>query len=137
MRPFFVESVGVGAPKPQVSRLCVGTLSQWRKRHTRPATGATLKCAMQSVSPVRPLVTMERISASPGMAWATLEAMFRIDVRPILSTITAPTLVIHAREHRCAPVYSGRYLADHISDALWPYVDGMDHAFWLTIPTRS
>ena len=30
------------------------------------------------------------MSASPGMARATLEAAFRIDVRPILPTLAAP-----------------------------------------------
>ena len=80
-------------------------------------TGAALKCVMPSVRSIRQLGTLERMSASPGMARATLEAMFRIDVRPILPTITAPTLVIHARDDRCAPVQSGRYLADHIPGA--------------------
>ena len=59
---------------------------------------------------------LERMCASPGMARATLEAGFRIDVRPILPTITAPTLVIHARED-LVPVQGGRYLADHIPGA--------------------
>ncbi len=47
------------------------------------------------------------------MARASYEAMFRIDVRPILPTITMPTLVMHAREDPI-PVQYGRYLADHI-----------------------
>ena len=70
------------------------------------------------------------------MARATLEALFRIDVRPILPTITAPTLVIHAREDRCAPVQGGRYLADHIPGARLLEVEGVDHAFWFTEPDR-
>ena len=41
---------------------------------------------------------VERMCASPGMARASLESVFRIDVRPILPTITVPTLVIHASE---------------------------------------
>ena len=48
------------------------------------------------------------MSASPGMARATVESEFRIDVRPILPTITAPTLVIHARDD-AVPVQGGRY----------------------------
>ncbi len=61
---------------------------------------------------------------------------FRIDVRPILSTITAPTLVIHAREDP-VPVQFGRYLADHIPGARYLEVDGVDHAaLWLTEPAR-
>jgi pimeloyl-ACP methyl ester carboxylesterase/class 3 adenylate cyclase len=99
-------------------------------------TGAALKCVMPSVRSIRQLGTSERMSASPGMARATLEALFRIDVRPILPTITAPTLVIHAREDRCAPVQGGRYLADHIPGARLLVVEGVDHAFWFTEPGR-
>jgi class 3 adenylate cyclase len=62
--------------------------------------------------------------------------MLGIDVRPILPTITVPTLVIHARDDRCAPVQSGRYLADHIPGARFLEVEGTDHAPWLTDPDR-
>jgi class 3 adenylate cyclase/pimeloyl-ACP methyl ester carboxylesterase len=77
---------------------------------------------------------LERMCASPGMARATLEAAFRIDVRPILPTITVPTLVIHARED-VMPVQWGRYLADHIPGARYLEVDG-DGAPWFTEPDR-
>ena len=77
----------------------------------------------------------ERMSASPGMARATLEAVFRIDVRPILPTITVPTLVIHARDD-IMPVQWGRYLADHIPGAQLLEVDGEDHVPWLADPDR-
>ena len=76
---------------------------------------------------------LERMSASPGMARATAEAAFRMDVRPILPTITAPTLVIHAREDPI-PVQGGRYVADHIPGARLLEVDGADHAPWFTDP---
>ena len=75
------------------------------------------------------------MSASPGMARATIESAFRIDVRPILPTITAPTLVIHARDDPI-PVQGGRYLADHIPGARLLEVDGADHAPWFTDPDR-
>jgi class 3 adenylate cyclase len=67
------------------------------------------------------------------MARTTLEAGFQLDVRPILSAIVAPTLVIHAREDP-VPVQVGRYLADHISGARYLEVDGADHAPWFTEP---
>ena len=38
------------------------------------------------------------MSASPGMARATLEATFHMDVRSILSAISVPTLVVHATD---------------------------------------
>jgi pimeloyl-ACP methyl ester carboxylesterase len=98
-------------------------------------SGATHKCIIPSVRSMRQLGMVERMCASPGMARATLEALFRIDVRPILPTITAPTLVIHARGD-LIPVQGGRYLADHIPGARMLEVDGTDHAPWLTEPDR-
>ena len=76
---------------------------------------------------------VERMSASPGMARAALEAVFRTDVRSILPTITAPTLVIHGRDE-VIPVQEGRYVADHIPGARLLEVDGANHAPWLADP---
>ena len=98
-------------------------------------SGATLSIAAPSVFGRLPWLAMfERMCASPGMARASLEAAFRIDVRPILPTITMPTLVIHAREDRVVPVQLGRYLADHIPGARYLEVDGADHLPWLSDP---
>ena len=98
-------------------------------------SGAALKGLLPSVRSIRQLAMLERMCASPGMARATAEAAFRMDVRPILPTITAPTLVIHARDD-LVPVQGGRYLADHIPGARYLEVDGTDHAPWLAEPDR-
>ena len=98
-------------------------------------SGAAVKSMSPSVPSIRQLAMFERMSASPGMVRATIESTFRIDVRPILPTITAPTLVIHARDD-LMPLQCGRYLADHIPGARMLEVDGMDHAPWLTEPDR-
>jgi class 3 adenylate cyclase len=84
---------------------------------------------------MRQLGMLERMSASPGMLRATLESNLRIDVRPILPTLTAPTLVIHAREDTM-PVQFGRYLAAHIPGARYLEVEGVDHAPWFTEPDK-
>ena len=114
-------------------------LARWQElgRAARSAwgSGAALKNLLPSVPSIRQLAMFERMSASPGMARATLEAVFRIDVRPILPTITAPTLVIHARDD-IVPVQFGRYLADHIPGAQLLEVDGADHAPWFTEPDQ-
>ena len=96
-------------------------------------SGAALKCLLPSVRSLRQLAMLERMSASPGMARATLESAFRIDIRPILSTITAPTLIIHARGD-LVPVQGGRYLADHIRGARFIEFEGVDHVPWLADP---
>ncbi len=97
-------------------------------------SGAAMRGFLPSVRSIRQLGMLERMSASPGMARATLEAAMRIDVRSILPTINAPTLVVHARDDVGVPVQSGRYLAEHIPGARYLEVDGVDHAPWFTDP---
>ena len=105
-------------------------LSRW-------GSGASASVGLPSVSGrLRQLAMFERMCASPGMARAALEAAFRIDVRPILPTITAPTLVTHAREDPAVPVQFGRYLADHIPGARYLEVDAADHWPWFTEPDK-
>jgi len=104
----------------------VATNSAW-------GSGVMAKMMFPSVRSTRQLAMFERMSASPGMFRATLEANFRTDVRPILPTLTTPTLVIHAREDTM-PVQDGRYLADHIPGARYLEVEGVDHAPWFTDP---
>jgi pimeloyl-ACP methyl ester carboxylesterase len=99
-------------------------------------SGATASVSAPSVRSIRLLAMCERMSASPGMARASFEAAFLQDVRPILPTLTAPTLVIHAREDPAVPVQGGRYLADHIPGARYLEVEGVDHAPFLTEPDR-
>ena len=99
--------------------------------------GRAVKCLAPSVRSIRQLGMMERMCASPGMARATVEAGFGIDVRPILPTITTPTLIIHARGDPGVPVQYGRYLADHIRGAQILEVDGVDHAPWFTDPDTT
>jgi class 3 adenylate cyclase len=94
-------------------------------------TGAVLSIVMPSGWPIRPLAMLERMSASPGMARATFEAGFRIDVRPILPALTVPTLVMAARQSPTTPVQWGRYLADHIPGARYLEVEGMVSVLWL------
>jgi class 3 adenylate cyclase len=89
-------------------------------------SGAALSIGVPSTrASMRQRGMLERMCASPGMARATAEATFRIDVRPILPTITAPTLVIHARDD-IIPVQAGRYLADHIPGARYLELEDAD-----------
>jgi len=108
-----------------------------RAVRSRWGSGATFSITAPSASGrFRQLAMFERMCASPGMARVSLEAAFRIDVRPILPTITVPTLVIHAREDLVVPVQAGRYLADHIPGARYLEVDSADHLPWFSDPDR-
>jgi class 3 adenylate cyclase/alpha-beta hydrolase superfamily lysophospholipase len=53
-----------------------------------------------------------------------------IDIRHVLPSIYAPTLVLHARGDRVIPFQSGRYLADHIVGARFVELPTDDHAPW-------
>jgi pimeloyl-ACP methyl ester carboxylesterase len=99
-------------------------------------SGKAAQCLLPSIKSMRQLGIFERMSASPGMARATLESAFHIDVRPILPTITVPTLVIHAREDPGVPVQAGHYIADNVPGARMLELEGTDHAPWFTDPDR-
>jgi class 3 adenylate cyclase/pimeloyl-ACP methyl ester carboxylesterase len=68
-----------------------------------------------------------RLSASPATAAAVMRMLFEIDVRDVLSTIRAPTLVVHRQDNPIITVDQGRYLADHIEGASFVAVPGADY----------
>jgi pimeloyl-ACP methyl ester carboxylesterase/DNA-binding winged helix-turn-helix (wHTH) protein len=68
-----------------------------------------------------------RAAASPGAARALIEMNSLVDVRDVLGSVRAPTLVLHRRDDVDADVEEGRYLADHIPDAQFIELDGADH----------
>lgn len=71
--------------------------------------------------------TYLRMGASPGAALALTQMNAQIDIRPILSLIRVPTLVIHRTADRCLKVEEGRYLADNIPGAEFCELPGDDH----------
>jgi hypothetical protein len=54
------------------------------------------------------------------------------DVRAILSTIQAPTLVVHLRDDQLISMAAGRYVADHVPGARWVEVPGADDLWWVS-----
>ena len=58
-------------------------------------------------------------------------AAFGYDVRPLLSELSIPTLVVHRRDDPGAAVEHGRYLADHIPDATYVELSGQEHTYFL------
>ncbi len=71
--------------------------------------------------------TYLRMSASPSSAAAVIQMNNEIDVRPILSSIHAPTLVIHRSQDRTVDVEIGRYMAERIPDTTYVELPGEDH----------
>src|SRR5437660_5330582 len=71
--------------------------------------------------------TFMQMGASPGDAEDLMRMNTLIDIRDILPAIRVPTLVIHARGDRIAPIEAGRYLAEHIPNARLLELDSKDH----------
>ena len=70
------------------------------------------------------------LAATPAMAGAMFAARLEIDVRHLLPEISAPTLVVHAR-NTLLGVGHGRYLADHIDGAKYVELPGPDTLYWV------
>jgi class 3 adenylate cyclase len=72
----------------------------------------------------------QRQSVSPGVAIAMRRMLFEVDVRPVLASIQALTLVLHRRDTQWARLDHGRYLAEHIADARLVELDGDEDLFF-------
>jgi pimeloyl-ACP methyl ester carboxylesterase/class 3 adenylate cyclase len=69
----------------------------------------------------------QRVGASPGTVLSMHKMLDQIDVRDVLPSIRAPTLVLHRAETNWNRIEHGRYLAEHIPDARLVEVPGVDH----------
>jgi pimeloyl-ACP methyl ester carboxylesterase len=74
---------------------------------------------------------LQRTGASPSMGWATLQALFEIDVRDILPSVRVPTLLIHRTDDRCIPVQGARLMAERIPNAKYVELEGQDHLWFV------
>ncbi len=71
---------------------------------------------------------LERESASPGSIVTLMRANYDLDVRHVLASIHAPTLILHRVRDSLIPVAAGRYLAEHIPGAKYAEIPGTDHS---------
>jgi len=97
-------------------------------------TGQTLQVAAPSAplrGPIHDAYTrLERVSASPGTVEAIMSMVLELDVRPVLSTISVPTLVIHRAGNEYVGSEHGRYLAEQIPTARYVELPGSDHHYF-------
>jgi class 3 adenylate cyclase len=64
---------------------------------------------------------------SPGAAMAFTRMAFETDVRPALSAIQAPTLVLQRRDNQWVTAAHGRHLAEHVKGARYVELPGNEH----------
>jgi class 3 adenylate cyclase/pimeloyl-ACP methyl ester carboxylesterase len=69
---------------------------------------------------------LERLAASPGTALKLMRMNGEVDVRAVLPSIQAPTLVLHRTGDKFVDIRHSRYLAEHISGARYVELPGGD-----------
>jgi class 3 adenylate cyclase len=74
---------------------------------------------------------MQRSAVSPGMARQLIEMAKQTDLRAVLPTIQAPTLVTHQTDDMYIPVQRGREVATLIPDARFIEYPGQDQYGWI------
>jgi class 3 adenylate cyclase/pimeloyl-ACP methyl ester carboxylesterase len=67
-----------------------------------------------------------RLSAPPAACTRMYRWVLQVDVRSVLSSIQAPTLILHRAENRHYRAPMGRYLAEHILGAKYVELPGAD-----------
>ena len=72
-----------------------------------------------------------RFSAGPNMVADMVRVALEEDVRPLLSSISHPTLVLHRQGDLYVEVGAGQYLAEHIDDYRFVALPGDDHLFFV------
>jgi class 3 adenylate cyclase len=70
---------------------------------------------------------LERLSASPGALRLLFDIAGETDVREVLPSIQAPTLLLHRRDDPAIDVRHSRYLAAHLPDARYVELPGHDN----------
>jgi class 3 adenylate cyclase len=72
----------------------------------------------------------ERLAGGPGYFKAVYDLFLRTDVRPVLESIQAPTLILQRKGDRHVRVDHARYLAERIPQARLVEFDGDDHEWF-------
>lgn len=74
---------------------------------------------------------VERAVGSPARIRARVETAFAADVRAVLPSVRAPTLVVHRADERVMPSEASRRLAELMPDARHVELPGIDHIPWI------
>jgi class 3 adenylate cyclase len=72
-----------------------------------------------------------RFRGGPDKVADLIRINFEDDVRPLLSSVSVPTLVLHREGNRWIHLGAGRYLAEHIPHAKLVVLPGADHIFFV------
>jgi class 3 adenylate cyclase/pimeloyl-ACP methyl ester carboxylesterase len=103
-------------------------------------TGRTLDVAIQhipdSAELYRSLGRYERGACTPAQVGEIMRNNMSIDIRHLLPTISAPTLVLHTRGDPLVRVGQAEYIAEHVPGAVLHIGEGDFHMSWDTSRLR-
>jgi class 3 adenylate cyclase len=74
---------------------------------------------------------MQVESASPHDAVAFMRMAFEIDIRHVVPSVKAPTLILHRTDDRICHVENARWLARNIESSRYVELAGADHLPWI------
>jgi class 3 adenylate cyclase len=72
----------------------------------------------------------QRLGVSVEELGGAQQVVFESDVRPLLASVSVPTLVLHRQDDHVVHLGAGQYLAEHIPGARFVVLPGADHAFF-------
>jgi class 3 adenylate cyclase len=116
-----------GLPEDLMERFLANIKASW-------GTGASAETLAPSRAPDARFrewwARCQRLGVGPDQLADSVRGSFQCDVRPLLSSLHLPTLVLHRHGDRYIPVGAGRYLAEHIDGAKFVALPGDDHLFF-------
>lgn len=114
----------IGMPAATTEKL----LARWEENWGRTAEFLPLTApSLADDEQVRRwFVRYQRLAMPPGAALVMYRWVLTVDVRRVLPSISAPTLVLHRRGARHHRVAFGRHLAEHIPHARLVELEGAD-----------
>ncbi len=110
-------------PDPETFETVAGVIEQgmWGQAILLPLIAPSVTEDERIVSWFRKL---ERMSATPSMAAGLMRRMLEIDLRPLLSSVTAPALLLHRKDAPFIPAEGMRWLAEHLPNGQYVEVPG-------------
>jgi DNA-binding winged helix-turn-helix (wHTH) protein/pimeloyl-ACP methyl ester carboxylesterase len=127
---FAVGLTHVGTPQELEARRALASLLRLGWGLNNPAFCRTFTCRfVPEATPEHEqwFDELQRVSTSPENAARLMERDDDIDVRPLLSQVKTPTLVIHCDRDRAVPPEKGRLLAAEIPGARYVSLPSANH----------
>jgi DNA-binding winged helix-turn-helix (wHTH) protein/pimeloyl-ACP methyl ester carboxylesterase len=127
---FAAGSKHVGTPQELEARRALASLMRLGWGLNNPAFCKTFTCRfIPEATPEHEqwFDELQRVSTSPENAARLMELDDEIDVRPLLSQVKTPTLVIHCDRDQAVPPEKGRLLAAEITGARYVSLPSANH----------